>query len=113
MQIRRFIFAGKIIFDWNWKMSNSIDSDLSDTLKKIKSKCGKFTIPPGVFILTAITAITALWISRNIEFWLIYYNSDIVQLPYWISVMLTTLAPAFGLIFSAVSEIFRLTLKII
>lgn len=63
-----------------------------------------------VAIVPAIIWFISLWTDRNLEFWLTYFKGEQVDVPMWMSVVVTIVLN--GIIFAAniLTELYRLVI---
>ncbi len=64
----------------------------------------------GLVILMSLFGLLALWTDRTLEFWLTQMSDQAVNVPYWLSFLLTLLLNGGILLANVVSEILRLVM---
>lgn len=79
-------------------------------MKKIiyRQPMGIVTFSALILTITALIASLALWTERTLEFWLSHFKGDLVDVPYWLSLLLTLVLNGVILAVNIFSEILRL-----
>lgn len=61
----------------------------------------------GILIMLLLVA-TSFWTDRNVDFWASFVKHEPVNVPFWLSLLLTIIGNVFVLLANIGSEIFRL-----
>lgn len=61
-----------------------------------------------VFFFIPLMFIIAIWTDRNLEFWLSYLKGHPVDVPFWMSFIMTLVLNGVALALNVVGEILRL-----
>lgn len=59
-------------------------------------------------ILPAIVWIISLWTDSNLEFWLSYFKGEAINVPMWLSVLITIILNGVIVVANIVSELLQL-----
>lgn len=72
---------------------------------------GNLMVGGGCFSFIAIFVIIyyplALWTDRNLDFWFSYFKETPVDVPFWLSLLVTIFGP-FDLLFNIIGELARI-----
>ncbi len=63
-----------------------------------------------VVVVLPLTALVALWTDRTLEFWLSYFSHHAVEVPYWLSLLVTILLNGVIFAVNVLTEVCRLVL---
>ena len=64
----------------------------------------------GIIALLAIIPLLALWTDGNIEWWITYFKNETINIPYWISLVITIVFNVVAMAFNLITEICKLVL---
>jgi hypothetical protein len=68
-----------------------------------------FSIPVFLIVFNLLVALS-LWTERNLEFWLSRYKGSEVDLPFWMSAVLSVVLSVIVVAANIVSEILRMAM---
>lgn len=65
----------------------------------------------GVFLafIVLVVILLSMWTDRSLEFWFAYFNHQ-VDIPLWMSAIVTIVTNGLSVVFNILTEIFRLVL---
>lgn len=71
----------------------------------------KNSIVPGivlmVFDIICLIWLISMWTDHNLDFWVSYVKHEMIDVPYWISIIVSILFNVLALIFNLISEIIK------
>ena len=64
----------------------------------------------GLVFVTLFVGLLALWTDRSLDFWCTYIKGSEVNVPYWLSLIVTLVGNGLVVVGNALTEVLRLRL---
>lgn len=65
----------------------------------------------GIICIMALIPAMALWTDSSIEWWIYYFKHETINIPYWMSLIITIIGNWVILFFNVITELFKLILQ--
>ena len=73
-----------------------------------ESKIGCFLITCYIMLIIIVVALVSIWTNRTLDFWLTHFSHHTVNVPAWLSILVTIIGNGFMFAINVISEVARL-----